>query len=154
MKKLYLAYGSNLNKGQMKYRCPEATAIGTAFIEGYRLLYKGSKTGSFLTIEKKKGSRVPVGVWEVSEHDERRLDCYEGYPTFYYKKEVKITLVETGEEVDAFVYIMHEERPLGIPSEYYVRVCEDGYRDFGFDKAYLDKAYKDSAGGKKWKPEN
>lgn len=146
MKKFYLAYGSNLNKGQMQHRCPEATAIGTAFIEGYRLLYKGSKTGSFLTIEKKRGSKVPVGVWEVSEKDERRLDCYEGCPTFYYKKEIKITLNETGEEVDAFVYIMHEERSLGIPHIFYVRICEEGYRDFGFDKAYLKQAYKHSTG--------
>lgn len=41
MKKYYLAYGSNLNIPQMQYRCPEARIIGTAVIEGYRLLFKG-----------------------------------------------------------------------------------------------------------------
>ena len=56
MKKYYLAYGSNLNVHQMKYRCPTARIVGTAVIRDYELLYKGSKTGSYLTIEKKKRS--------------------------------------------------------------------------------------------------
>ena len=116
MSRFYLAYGSNLNKAQMSMRCPDAKVVGTAYIEGYRLLFKGSRTGSYFTIEKGKGYRVPVGVWEVSEKDELHLDWYEGYPTFYYKKKLKVTLEETGKEVNAFVYIMDEKRPLGMPS--------------------------------------
>ena len=56
----------------------------------YELLFKGSKTGSYLTIEKKEGSTVPVVIWEVTESDEKSLDRYEGYPIFYYKKEMKL----------------------------------------------------------------
>ena len=54
MKKYYLAYGSNLNVQQMRYRCPDATIFGTAEIPDYQLLFKGSMTGSYLTIEKRK----------------------------------------------------------------------------------------------------
>ena len=75
MKKYYIAYGSNLNVQQMRYRCPDARIVGTSVIADYQLLFKGSKTGSYLTIEKKKGGSVPVGVWEVSERDELRLDA-------------------------------------------------------------------------------
>lgn len=82
MKKYYLAYGSNLNIRQMKFRCPTAKIVGTAIIKDYELLYKGSKTGSYLTIEKKKGSVVPVAVWEVTKSDERSLDTYEGATRF------------------------------------------------------------------------
>ena len=78
MSKLYLAYGSNLNVRQMKFRCPSAKIIGVGLIKNYQLMYKGSKTGSYLTIEKMKGSAVPVAVWEVTGFDERRLDSYEG----------------------------------------------------------------------------
>ncbi len=39
--------------------------------------------------------------------------------------------------VTAFVYIMHEDRPFGIPGDYYVRVCRQGYDTFGFDPDYL-----------------
>ena len=84
MKKYYIAYGSNLNVQQMKFRCPAARIVGTSIIRNYELLYKGSKTGSYLTIEKKKGSVVPVAVWEVTADDEKRLDTYEGFPNFYY----------------------------------------------------------------------
>ncbi len=51
------------------------------------------------------------------------------------------------EAITAFVYIMHEERPLGIPSSYYVRTCVQGYRDFGFKLKYLRLAFDISEGG-------
>lgn len=147
-KRYYLAYGSNLNVDQMAWRCPDARALGTAQIADYRLLFKGSKTGSYLTIEPQEGAAVPVAVWEVSEEDEKRLDRYEGYPNFYYKKEMKITFtgIRTHRKRtrDAFVYIMHEDRPYGIPSKGYMNTCFEGYRDFGFDGDLLRKAVYES----------
>lgn len=146
MKKYYLAYGSNLNVEQMRWRCPDARALGTAIIEGYRLLFKGSKTGSYLTIEPQEGSMVPVAVWEVSESDVERLDRYEGYPNFYYKKNMTITFtgIKTKKKRtrDAFVYIMHEDRPIEVPSRGYVETCLIGYRNFGFDSKFLKEAYE------------
>lgn len=143
-KKYYLAYGSNLNIRQMRNRCPTAKPIGITAIPDYELLYKGSKTGSYLTIEKKKGSLVPIVVWEVTAADEKRLDAYEGYPNFYYKKEMKLPVrLANGKtkKLTAFIYIMHEERELGCPSLAYIRTCKEGYRNFGFDQKYLETAY-------------
>lgn len=140
-KRYYIAYGSNLNIPQMRMRCPGARIIGTSVIEDYQLLFKGSKTGSYLTIEPNDGAEVPVVIWEVTETDEKALDRYEGYPNFYYKKEMTLDIkgIRTGKvrRRDAFVYIMHEERELGIPSWYYVNTCLDGYRAFEFDEKYL-----------------
>ena len=148
-KRYYLAYGSNLNVEQMRYRCPTARIIGTAVIEDYRLLFKGSQTGSYLTIEPTEGASVPVGVWSVTEDDEHRLDRYEGYPSFYYKKELPVTItgIMTGKQRtrQCFVYIMHEDRPLGLPSNAYLDTCCEGYMDFGFDRQKLIDACKDSA---------
>ena len=148
MRKYYIAYGSNLNIPQMQFRCPQARIIGRATIEGYRLLFKGSKTGSYLTIEKAEGYEVPVGVWEVTDQDEKNLDRYEGFPTFYYKKEMQLPIkgIKSGKTRirDCFVYIMHEDRPHGIPSGYYVRTCLEGYRNFGFDEKILLEAVADS----------
>ena len=90
-KRYYIAYGSTLNIRQMLMRCPDARVVGTSVIEDYQLLFKGSKTGSYLTIEPKEGSSVPVAVWSVSATDELALDRYEGYPSFYYKKAVSYT---------------------------------------------------------------
>lgn len=147
-KRYYIAYGSNLNIPQMRFRCPDARIIGTANLDGWELLFKGSKTGSYLTIEQKAGSTVPVAVWEVSEADERNLDRYEGFPTFYYKSELNLTIkgIKSGKLRNrrVFVYIMHEDRPIGKPSHYYLSTCIDGYKSFGFDLDILADAYDKS----------
>lgn len=148
MAKYYIAYGSNLNIRQMRYRCPGALVVGTGFIKDYELLFKGSKTGSYLTIEEKKGSSVPVAIWKVDEYHEKALDRYEGYPTFYYKKEIEIDFISLKRKLPhhakAFVYIMHEDRHLGVPSIEYVRVCLEGYKTFGFSPKYIEDAIKKS----------
>ena len=100
----------------------QARIIGPSVIEGYRLLFKGSRTGSYLTIEPQEGASVPVAAWAVTEEDEAALDRYEGFPSFYYKKEMELPLkgIKTGKVRlrKVFVYIMHEDRPLGLPSEF------------------------------------
>ena len=147
MKKYYLAYGSNLNVRQMALRCPTAKPVGSAVIKDYELLFKCSKTGAYLTIEPKSGAEVPVAVWSVELADEERLDVYEGFPAFYYKTEFDLPVnYFSGKKVvrKAFVYIMHEERPLGLPSGSYVRTCLEGYSNFGFDESILFKALNNS----------
>lgn len=130
--KYYVAYGSNLNKRQMKYRCPNSTPVCAGELRGYELLFRGSMTGSYATVEPKEGSVVPVGLWKISPKDEKSLDRYEGYPNFYYKKDV-VVHTERG-PIKAMVYIMHEDRPIGQPTEHYVEVCLNGYDDFGLNK--------------------
>lgn len=150
MKKYYLAYGSNLNLRQMAMRCPAAKPVGTAVIKDYELLFKGSKSGAYLTIESKSGAEVPVAVWAVEPADEERLDVYEGFPTFYYKTEIELPVrYFSGKTVGrtAFVYIMHEERPLGLPNGSYVRTCLEGYSNFGFDESILLAALENSRKG-------
>lgn len=138
----YLAYGSNLNKKQMKLRCPTAKVVGTAEIKDFTLRFRGSRTGAYLTIEKQYGSAVPVAVWAVTGADVKALDRYEGYPNFYYKK--TFTLEVNGSPTECFAYIMHEYRPLGIPTKRYVETCIEGYGDFGFDKRILIQAVRES----------
>lgn len=144
-KRYYIAYGSNLNIRQMRMRCPSARIIGTSEIPDYELIFKGSKTGSYLTIEPKKGSWVPVAAWEVSAEDEQALDRYEGFPTFYYKKEMLLPIkgIRSGKirSRNTFVYIMHEDRVLGVPSNFYMQTCLSGYKSFGFDPKFLHEAY-------------
>ena len=146
----YLAYGSNLNIEQMRFRCPEATIIGTGEIQDYQLLFKGSQTGDYLTIEPMEGASVPVVAWAVNAKDEASLDKFEGFPHCYYKTEMKLLIRNsaTGKKRirRAFVYIMHEERKLGVPSSRYVRKCLAGYSAFGFDPTFLHKAFKVSLG--------
>ena len=147
-KRYYIAYGSNLNVRQMRFRCPSARVIGTAELDNSRLLFKGSKTGSYLTVEPCESRTVSVAVWEVTPGDEAALDRYEGFPRFYYKKELEIDItgIKSGKirRRKAFVYIMREDSLTGLPTPSYFRTCLEGYRTFGFDEAVLIEALKDS----------
>lgn len=140
--KKYIAYGSNLNVEQMKHRCPDAVELCTGVIRDYRLLFKGSMTGNYLTIEPHKGSEVPVVIWEVTEKCEHSLDIYEGFPRFYRKETVTVE-TEYGAVDDAFAYIMNGHT-CGAPTERYFRTCLQGYREFGFNPEILVQAVNDS----------
>ena len=144
MAKLYVAYGSNLNKTQMMGRCPGAEFVGTGVIENYELQFKGQPTSAFATIAKKVGSEVPVAVWEIQRADEYFLDRYEGYPSHYFKKDVPVELTD-GREVNAMVYIMNLRMNFGMPSTHYYRTVHQGYLDCKLDTSVLNKALGDSA---------
>ena len=137
--KYYIAYGSNMDERQMAYRCPNARLAGASEVKDYELLFKGSKTGAYATIEEKKGSTVPVLIWEITESDERSLDRYEGFPTFYYKKDLKVTV--NSEQLTAMVYIMDESRKIGVPTNSYFDILGSAYWKFGFDYNILETAY-------------
>ena len=51
-KRLGVAYGSNLNIGQMAMRCQRARFYGKGMLKGYRLLFKGQMENAYCTIEK------------------------------------------------------------------------------------------------------
>lgn len=141
-KKLYLAYGSNLNREQMAARCPTARVIGMSVLKDYRLLFRGPHAGAVATVEPYKGGSVPVLVWELTPTDEAALDRYEGWPFLYGKETVKVKL--DGKSVKAMVYIMNGGRPLGQPSCYYYSVILKGYKEAGFDLGILRQATEDS----------
>ena len=144
-KKYYIAYGSNLSMEQMAVRCPDARVVGNAILCGWQLLFNGCAT-----IEPNPERNTPVLVWEISERDERSLDRYEGFPSFYYKKDLEVETfpLEGGEPetLTAMVYIMTEGHRLGAPSDYYYKVLEDGYKAFHFPMHILEQALADSIG--------
>ncbi|WP_143320986.1 gamma-glutamylcyclotransferase family protein [Clostridium sp. HBUAS56010] len=142
MTKLYIAYGSNIDEEQMEHRCPDAKVVGTAVVENHRLLFKGVKDCAYATIEPEEGSHIPVLVWEINGEDERRLDRYEGYPKFYYKKELPVLV--NGETHNAMVYIMDERNPQNKPSYNYYGILERSYIKYGFDDFILKRALEES----------
>lgn len=131
MKRIYIAYGSNMNLGQMASRCPDSKLLGNSQIEGYSLEFHGRNGGAVATIVPREDSRVPVVLWEISERDERNLDRYEGFPRLYFKKDFRVYLGKR--KVSAFAYIMSSGYEVGIPSEYYYNVILEGYTNNGID---------------------
>ena len=122
----YIAYGSNMVEEQMAHRCPNARLIGMGQLPNHRLEFY-----LHATVERSRahGASVPVAVWEIDADDERSLDRYEGFPTYYTKHRRKV-LMDDGSEIEGMVYIMNMIRPL-IPHASYYNGIRDAYLKLG-----------------------
>lgn len=133
MSKYYIAYGSNLNIEQMNRRCPHSIRVGSGILEDYELTFK-----YFLTVKKVAGAKTPIGIWKITDEDEKKLDIYEGYPTHYRKEYIDIEI--DGKLEKGLIYIMNSIREAQPPSGTYMQTCTVGYKNFGFDLNYLNDA--------------
>lgn len=130
---LYVAYGSNMNLEQMKYRCPHSTVKGKGKLKGWKLVFNVHAD----VIKGKKNDEVPVLLWDIDDLDWKRLDRYEGCPFYYIRKNIKVK-TDSGETVNAIIYVMTNERK-GIcpPSREYFDTCKTGYMENKIDTRYL-----------------
>lgn len=149
MSKYYFAYGSNLDKQAMRFRCASASPVGRGVLERYKLVFRGGAYG-YLTVEPCEGSTVPIGVWKIDELDEHNLDLYEGYPGFYRKENIKIPVTRfkssdssATEEIEGMIYLMNDGYKFARPTNEYIRTCMNGYADFLLDTSFLDKAVQE-----------
>ena len=142
-RRLYIAYGSNLSVEQMQVRCPDAKVVGRAVLKDWKLCFK-----VHADIEPCVGCEVPVLIWEIGEKDEGALDRYEGYPAYYIKKDVDVSMTDLDgdnpREAMAMVYVMTKGHGLRLPWRGYYEVLEEGYERFGFDKGILEQALKEA----------
>ena len=142
-KRLYVAYGSNLNTYQMRYRCPSARLVGTGVVKDHELQFKGRKDSAHATIAPSEGSTVPVAVWELQPRDEKALDRYEGFPNYYFKQDIPVEM-KNGETINGMVYIMNLRQDFGIPSPGYVQTVSEGYHNCRLDTSVLKNAIRQS----------
>lgn len=133
MKKLYFAYGSNLNKAQMSMRCPAAEPVSRAVLHGWRLEFR-----RVLTIVKNLSGTVEGGLWRITDEDEKALDRYEGFPGWYDKH-----LIRLGDRDElVMTYVLDKGRP-AMPSDQYLDTCIQGCMDFDIDPAVMFRALYD-----------
>ena len=139
MQYLYGAYGSNMNLMQMSYRCPNAKPVGSVFVNGFTLKFRG-----VADIEHSKDATVPLALWKITDACEQRLDVYEGYPNLYRKQVITIPSLKEKFGTDkVMVYIMNS-KDVHPPSSRYLEGIAQGYNDFGIDTDTLMYAVKDS----------
>ena len=133
---LYFAYGSNLNHHQMKnIRCVGSKYLKTIFLKDYKLSFchpnKLNKFG-YANIVKKKGSKVPGAIWEITKKHEKLLDGYEEFPKSYQKKYFYLN----GKKI--MFYIMNECF-IKKPSKRYINTIKEGYKNCNIDIKYANK---------------
>ena len=127
-RKLYFAYGSNLNRDQMQMRCPDAKPIGKLMLANWRLVFRG-----VADIEPCEGHILPVGLWSITDKCETALDLYEGYPRLYGKRYFNIK----GERY--MTYTMNHDH-ISPPNAGYVDTIREGLDDFRLPTSFLHEA--------------
>ena len=119
----YFAYGSNLNKTGMRFRCPNATPIGKYKLEGYRLTFRGGLPD----ILPHENGVVTGGLWEITERCEMSLDRYEGFPNLYDKH-----------SKDGIMFYRMVASIEELPEDYTTKMLLDGCTDSQFVRMMLD----------------
>ena len=131
---LYFAYGSNLNHFQMKRRCKDSIFLKKYYLKGYRLNFRSKYRAA--DIEKKRKSIVQGALFEISKSDEKKLDVYEDFPILYKKIYFKYY------NKKVMTYIMNKKTPFRYPTEKYLNVIKQGYKDCKLSKKFLTKALR------------
>jgi len=132
---LYGAYGSNLNKDQMRFRCPKATPVASYGLDGYALKFRGVADIQ----ESTWNDYVPLGLWRITNTCEKALDRYEGVENGFYEK--KFVHTHYGK---VMYYVMCQQDSIYPPSDAYLNGIATGYFDFKLDNQLLKKAVTDS----------
>ena len=138
--KYYFAYGSNMNHQQMKQRCPSSIFIKKAFLKGYKFVYDGYSSirkGAVANIIEtgEENDEVWGGLFEINEDNLSSLDCYEGYPNSYNRKEVVLGS-EEGKSFKAIAYYRIGKR-ISEPSEDYRNIIIKGAKDCNLPENYI-----------------
>ena len=131
---LYFAYGSNLHHFQMKRRCKDSIFLKKINLKDFRLTFRSKYRAA--DIEPKKNAIVPGALFEISKNDEKKLDVYEDFPTLYKK----YFFTYYGKKV--MTYTMVKKSSFMFPTERYLNVIKNGYRDCKLDKKFLLRALK------------
>ena len=129
---LYFAYGSNLNLFQMKRRCKDSVFLKNYELKGYKLNFRSKYRAA--DIEKSKNSIVPGALFEISKSDEKKLDVYEDFPILYKK------LYFSYYNKTVMTYIMVNKTEFRYPTERYLNVVKQGYKDCKLNFDYLTRA--------------
>mgnify|MGYP001099081604 FL=1 len=135
-KRLYIAYGSNINLEQMAHRCPNSKIVSKEMLKGYELEFRG-----VATIVPNDKSEVPILIWEIDGRDEHSLDRYEGFPNLYRKELFEIEV--DGEKKECMAYLMNKGQ-ISPPTSCYYNVINQGYEANGMDTSYLRAALERS----------
>ena len=128
----YFAYGSNLHHLQMKRRCKDSIFLKKINLKNFRLTFRSKFRAA--DIEPKKKSIVLGGLYEISKNDEKKLDVYEDFPKLYKK----YYFLYYGKKV--MTYTMVKKSTFKFPTDRYLNVVKQGYKDCSLDTKYLKLA--------------
>ena len=132
---LCFAFGSNMDMGQMKSRCPSRFVLGRAYIDGYDIQFSSlSKLwkGGTADIFEKKGSTVWGVLYNISLDDLTVLDQYEGH---YRRVEIMVNH-QPNRLTKSWVYVVKKKKTGLKPSPNYLTTLLNAAVKFNFPLRY------------------
>lgn len=107
---LCFAYGANMDRADMRRRCPDAMPLGPARLDGWRFVV--TRDG-YASIVRQRGNAVHGVLWDVPPRALAALDAFEGVAFGLYKRTTQTVRSGSG-SCRALVYV-GRRRPAGSP---------------------------------------
>jgi gamma-glutamylcyclotransferase (GGCT)/AIG2-like uncharacterized protein YtfP len=136
---LYAAYGTNMDADQMLARCPHSPAVGTGWLDGWRITFGGEEMGwegATATLAEEPGAQVFVVLYDLNKEDERRLDELEMFATGLYAK-ISFRVQTLEGDVLAWTYVLNQYEG-GLPSARYIGLMADAAEKAGAPDDYVE----------------
>ncbi|MBN9052074.1 MAG: gamma-glutamylcyclotransferase [Rhizobiales bacterium] len=112
---LCFAYGANMDRADMRRRCPDATPLGPARLDGWRFVMTRDGYASII----RQGGGVVHGVlWQVPPRALAALDAFEGVSFGLYRR-TTLTVRRGARSRRALVYVGRRS-PAGRPVRGYL----------------------------------
>ena len=137
---LYAAYGSNLDTGQMKFRCPHSPLVGTGWLSGWRVAFGGESLGwegALPTIVEEPMSQVYVVLYDIPPEDEASLDEWDGANMGVYTK-IHVRVSTLDDDQLAWTYVLDDYEG-GLPSASHLAAMADAAEKAGAPDDYVEE---------------
>jgi cation transport regulator ChaC len=128
----YFAYGSNMNRGLMRRRCPGAVALGRARLDGWRFVITAD---GYASVVPAAGGRVHGVLWRLTPRDRAALNRYESLDSGLYTV-LHLLIQGPARRLAALVYVGRRRTP-GRPRPGYLAPVLAGAREFGLPEDYV-----------------
>ena len=137
---LHFAYGTNMSRGLMRARCPQARPVGLATLAGWRFVINREGLAS---LAMQPGARVHGVLWELSARDVAAINAYEGIASGLYEART-LPVRRDGRHASALVYIARRQGR-GTPRPGHLEIVLEAARDWQLPGPYIESILRWSA---------
>jgi gamma-glutamylcyclotransferase (GGCT)/AIG2-like uncharacterized protein YtfP len=131
----YFAYGSNMVASQMATRCPKASVIGVACLQGYKFLINARRVG---TVVPDRNHQVYGLLWDITPQDLLALDRYEDVEGKLYEPTQVFVDLLSNRQVKALIYLA-TDHSIGVPRPQYIKDVLTAAGHWQLPQAYVEE---------------
>ena len=138
----YGAYSHDLLNEEFRNNFKYIKYLDKTTLPGYRLVYRGNETDSFLTIEESINNSVELVIYELKEKEIKSLNDYMYYPNIY-SITYKVAYV-LNEPKTIMLYYVQDRFDYRLPNKNKEKLYDKWYEYYKIPSKVLEKAYIDT----------